>query len=124
MGYAHGDDGIDGTPALKVTQIDGSGSRTLDVEGRPASGSWRPDGRHIAFVGTRGGSTAYIADADGTNVRTLPIGPARAWRGRRTGATSPSCAMAETTGIGIADIAEEGAVSGLRHLGLDDRSTP
>ena len=42
--------------------------------------SWRPDGRQIAFSGwldpqegwpTRG---LYVADADGTDVRELPIG--------------------------------------------------
>ena len=60
---------------LAVVNGDGSGFRNLEV-GRAADwGSWRPGGRHIAFRGQLGDGTsaAFIAHADGTNVRRLPI---------------------------------------------------
>jgi Tol biopolymer transport system component len=84
-----------GFPELKVIQSDGSESRTLAPQNdRAGPGSWRPDGRHIAFVG-RG--RAYIADADGTNLTscrsTSGIGlwtESLAWSGHRTANTSAS----------------------------------
>lgn len=62
---------------LTVVQVDGSGSRTLDL-GTPADwGSWRPDGSAILFRGQPGDGTqasaAYLAAPDGSNVRRLPL---------------------------------------------------
>lgn len=60
---------------VAVVQADGSGSRELSL-GRPADwAGWRPDGRHVSFRGQLddGTSGAFIAEADGTNVRRLPI---------------------------------------------------
>ena len=71
----------DGTygPSLNgviLIESDGSGSRMIDtgMDGGSGRGAWRPDGRHIAVLGAEGaGVVALIADADGTNVRRLPI---------------------------------------------------
>ena len=126
--------------ALRVVQSDGSGSRTLDLNGIYAvSGSWRPDGRLIAFVGYQAGALAtFIADADGTNVRPLGVGPddwsgGLEWSpdGKQIGFLSPTeevsayPAQAGRTII-IADIAEDGAVTDVRQLklGLDPESIP
>ena len=60
---------------LAVVDGDGSGVRELEVGHAADWASWRPGGRHIAFRGQIGDGTAaaFIADADGTNVRRLPI---------------------------------------------------
>jgi Tol biopolymer transport system component len=58
-----------------IVNADGSGYHELDL-GRPADyGGWRPDGRHIVFRGQVDDDKAgiFIADADGTNIRQLPI---------------------------------------------------
>jgi len=58
-----------------IVNADGSGYRELDL-GRPADyAGWRPDGRHIVFRGQLddGKAGIFIADADGTNIRQLPI---------------------------------------------------
>ena len=106
--------------ALTVVQSDGSGSRTLDLQGIYAvSGSWRPDGRQIAFVGYQAGAlAAFIADADGTNVRPL-VGPVlERWPGVVTGREAPQL-LEPRAGISIADIAEDGAMTDVRQLKLD-----
>ena len=43
---------------LYVIESDGSGVRIIDAgpDGAVGSGSWRPDGRHIAFTGLRDGA--------------------------------------------------------------------
>jgi Tol biopolymer transport system component len=101
-------------PGLKIIQSDGSGSRILADQG---SGSWRPDGRHIAVMGRGGG--AYIVDADGTNLRELPVGGSGLeWSpdGKHLSFLIP--ATAPPTGISIADIAEDGSVTDVRQLEL------
>ena len=51
--------------------LGGSPRRLLDNIGSPIG--WSPDGRHLAFVrsGFGGSSSVVVADADGTNERTL-----------------------------------------------------
>jgi Tol biopolymer transport system component len=63
---------------LLLIQSDGSGSRMLDagpdIPAGPAS--WRSDGRQIAFLGWQEDADApgvYVAHADGTDVRRLPL---------------------------------------------------
>lgn len=107
--------------ALTVVQSDGSGFQTLDLQDIYAvSGSWRPDGRQIALVGYQAGAlAAFIADADGTNVRPL-VGPDDSSDG--PGDWSPNgkqLSFLSSGGISIADIAEDGAMTDVRQLGLD-----
>jgi len=120
--------GSDDLQALTVVQSDGSGSRTLDLQGVYAvSGSWRPDGRHIAFVGWQAGTlAAFIADADGTNVRPLGIGPVDSSDGLEWSPDGKQIGLLSPDGISIADIAEDGGMTGLRQLRpeLDPASTP
>jgi Tol biopolymer transport system component len=118
---------------LAIVDADGTGSRAIDV-GRAADwASWRPDGRHIAFRGQLedGTSGAFIADADGTNVRRLPMesgdpvdfeGLAWSPDGTRLSFMSGG-ALAGTTmrwQIGIADIATDGTLTGHRYIRLDE----
>jgi Tol biopolymer transport system component len=58
-----------------IVNADGSGYRELNL-GRPADyAGWRPNGKHIVFRGQLddGKAGIFIADADGTNIRQLPI---------------------------------------------------
>ena len=107
--------------ALTVVQSDGSGSRTLDLQGMYAvAGSWRPDGRQIAFVGYQAGALAtFIADADGTNVRPLGVGPDDASDGPDWSPNGKQLSFLSPGGISIADIAEDGAMTDVRQLKLD-----
>lgn len=119
---------------LAVVNADGSGSRELDV-GRAADwASWRPDGRHIAFRGQSGNdrSAAFIAAADGTNVRQLPIETAGLadFEGLRWSPDGSHLSfmsdgrLGGTTGwqIGIADIDASGDLTSLRRLRFDPES--
>lgn len=116
-----------GPTEIHLINSDGSGYRTLDfgptVYG--LSASWRPDGRHIAFVGGQvvppdvyndDADEVFIADADGTNVRSLAIGSVGrvAWSadGKHLSFVSPG------DDIGVADIDQNGAVTDLRRLNL------
>jgi Tol biopolymer transport system component len=114
--------------ALTVVQSDGSGSRTLDLNGiYTVSGSWRPDGQQIAFVGYQAGAlAAFIADADGTNVHPLGVGPDDASDGPDWSPNGKQLSFLSPDGITIADIAEDGAVTDVRQLklDLDPDSTP
>jgi Tol biopolymer transport system component len=60
---------------LAVVNADGSGFREVDLGRAVDWASWRPGGRHIAFRGGLGDGTsaAFVADADGSNVRRLPM---------------------------------------------------
>jgi Tol biopolymer transport system component len=120
---------------LSVVNADGSGSRELNL-GHPADyASWRPDGRHIVFRGQLGDGTsgAFIADADGTNVRQLPIesmglvdfeGLGWSPDGRHLSFMSDG-RLGGTTGwqINIADIDGDGTVTELHQLKMDPDST-
>ena len=114
-----------------VVNADGSGSRELDI-GVPADyGSWRPDGRHLVFRGhlDDGSAGAFIADADGTNMRQLPIDSVDpvdfeglGWSpdGRHLSFMSNG-SLGGTTGwqLNIADIDADGALTDLHRLKLD-----
>jgi Tol biopolymer transport system component len=113
---------------LAVVNVDGSGFRELDVGKAADWASWRPDGRHIAFRGQVGPDlvAAFVADADGTDPRQLPIdstGPVDfeglAWSpdGTRLSFMSDG-ALWGATGwrIGVADIDADGGVTALRRL--------
>lgn len=118
-----------------VIASDGSGSRRLDVGGHVLAAAWRPDGRQILLrrmvdADDQLGYTAeglYIADADGTNVRELPIGdasggPIVAWS---PDGTHISFVNGDAVGrqISIADIDVAGNVTASRQLKLDPESS-
>ena len=119
---------------LSVANADGSGSRELDL-GRPVDwASWRPGGDHLAFRGqlADGRGAAFIADADGSNVRRLPMETSSqtdfeglAWSpdgahlsfmsdGRLGGAPGWQ--------IGVADIDPDGVLTSHRRLRFDPES--
>ena len=56
--------------------LDGTAERQLQVPGRAEVGpSWSPDGNRLVYltsVDAQGAFALAVADADGTNVRTLP----------------------------------------------------
>jgi Tol biopolymer transport system component len=120
---------------LAAVQADGSGSRELFL-GRVADwASWRPDGRHVAFRGALGDGTsgAFIGDADGTNVRRLPIETTDlvdfeglSWTPDGTRLSFMSAGSLAGTGmswqIGIATIDASGALADLEWLKLDPES--
>ena len=57
-----------------VVPADGSAAPKLLVGGEKAENSprWSPDGRHLAFISSRGGDMQiYMADADGGNIRQV-----------------------------------------------------
>lgn len=126
--------GPDGFRLARVN-ADGSGSRELDLPMAADWASWRPDGRHIAFRGQLGDGTsaAFIADADGTNVRQLPIESSGlvdfeglAWSPDGNHLSFMSAGrLAGTTlrwQIGIADIGADGTMTDQRYLRLDESS--
>ncbi len=120
---------------VAVVQADGSGSRELSL-GRAADwAGWRPDGSHVAFRGRLddGTSGAFIAGADGTNVRRLPIETTDlvdfeglSWTPDGTRLSFMSAgSLAGTTmnwQIGIATIDTGGALTDLQWLKLDPES--
>jgi Tol biopolymer transport system component len=112
-----------------VIASDGSGSRRLGAGSHVShvvGAAWRPDGRRILFCGLLDGDDAtrgvYIADADGTNVRALPgsrftIGCHPEW------SPDGKHLAFDGSGIDIADIDEDGAVTAVRPLELDPNGT-
>lgn len=128
---------------LYLIDIDDSGLRKLDLGSGFTIGEeaeWRPDGRHIVLVGegvVLGEGVAnpddqaagiYIVDADGTNLRRLPISPVYPidleWSpdGTRFAFASPDGPDGPFR-INIADIDKSGAMTDLRQLTLDPRSS-
>jgi Tol biopolymer transport system component len=116
---------------LVVVNADGSGSRHLEV-GMPADwASWRPNGRQIAFRGQFGDdlSGAFVADADGSNVRRLPIDSSTGldfegltWSPDGTHLAFMSGGREAGWQIGIADIDAEGVLTGSRQLTFDSEA--
>ena len=119
---------------LAVVNGDGSGIRELEV-GRAADwASWRPGGRHIAFRGQLGDGTvaAFIADANGTNVRRLPIEATQPtdFEGLRWSPDGTQLSfmsdgrLGGTTGwqIGVAEIDADGDLAAHRRLKFDPDS--
>lgn len=118
---------------LAVVDAEGSGYDELDL-GFPADwASWRPGGRHIAFRGGLGDETsaAFIADADGTNVRRLPIEATQltdfeglSWSpdGAHLSFMSDGKAAGMGWQIGVADIDPAGELIDLRRLQFDPDS--
>jgi Tol biopolymer transport system component len=118
-----------------VIASDGSGSRTLVPGVHVIWAVWRPDGRQILFNGVLDGADhegdkaqrVYIADADGSNIRELPIAPyfglLPAWSpdGKRISFVSGD--PERDLGITIADINEAGTVTGSRELTFDPDSS-
>jgi Tol biopolymer transport system component len=127
-----------GVPGFRYALVnaDGSGYRELDL-GRVADyAGWRPDGRHIVFRGhdlATGTSAAFIADADGTNIRQLDIESRQdvdfenlGWSpdGKHLSFMSDG-SLGGVTGwqINIADIDPAGNLTGLHRLKLDPDSS-
>jgi Tol biopolymer transport system component len=116
---------------LAVVEASGSGSRELDI-GMPADwASWRPGGRHIVFRGGPGDgkSAAFIADADGTNVRKLPIETSGEvdlegliWSPDGMHLSFMSGSREGGWQIGIADIDPAGELNAVRPLKFDPAS--
>ncbi|QDU37514.1 translocation protein TolB [Maioricimonas rarisocia] len=67
--------GIDGivSSAIHVVDIDGENlHRLTEVTGMARSPAWSPDGRHLGWIESGGGSSELVvADADGTSRRAL-----------------------------------------------------
>ena len=120
---------------VALVNADGSGSRELAL-GRVADyAGWRPDGRHVVFRGRLddGKSGAFIADADGTNVRQLPIDTTDmidfeglSWTPDGTRLSFMSAGVLAGTGmnwqIGVATIDAAGTMTDLEWLKLDPAS--
>ncbi|MEO7229360.1 MAG: hypothetical protein ABIZ30_02070 [Candidatus Limnocylindrales bacterium] len=122
-----------------VVRSDGSGFRTLNFGPTffVISAASRPDGRHIAIRGEQEVGTPdndihakglYLADADGTNLRQLPIGPVAGvsglewspdWRHLSFASNGPGGIVQ----VSIADIDENGELTALRRLRLDPESS-
>jgi Tol biopolymer transport system component len=118
---------------LAVVQADGSGFREVDLGRAVDWASWRPSGRHLAFRGALGEGTsgAFIADADGTNARRLPMETAAqtdfeglAWSpdGTRISFMSDGKDAGMGWQIGVADIDAMGDLTALRRLHFDPAS--
>jgi Tol biopolymer transport system component len=112
---------------------DGSGARRLDAGANVdvGPGAWRPDGRHLAFLGIIDHETraAFIADADGTNVRPLSTDAepydALAWS--PDGARLAFLSREDGEGavrVNVADIDADGVITGSRQLPLGDELRP
>ena len=116
--------GIRNQRGMQLIATDGSGS-WMEIAGPDADvgpGAWRPDGRHIAFLASSG---AFIAEADGTNIRPLELGTVEfdgelAWSpgGTQLAFTSRQNG-ADDVRVSIADVDAAGAVTALRQLPLD-----
>jgi Tol biopolymer transport system component len=117
-----------------LVNSDGSGYRELDL-GRPADyASWRPGGEHIVFRGSLedGTARAFIADADGMNVRELPMVGVGivdfenlGWSPNGEHLIYMSAGVDGVSGwqINVADIDADGTLTELHPLKIDPGST-
>ena len=118
-----------------IVNADGSGSRDLDLGTAADYAGWRPNGRHIVFRGhdiETGTSSAFIADADGTNIRRLDIDATQdvdfenlGWSPNGEHLAFMSAGVDGVTGwqINIADIDAAGNLTKLHPLKLDPDSS-
>ena len=118
-----------------IVNADGSGARDLELGTSADYASWRPNGRQIAFRGydaAAGTSAAFIADADGTNIRRLDIDGTQvvdfenlAWSPNGEHLSFMSAGVDGVTGwqINIADIDAAGNLTDLHPLKLDRDSS-
>ncbi len=119
-------DGTFGTSGngIFLIQSDGSGSRVIGAgeAGGSGRGTWRPNGRHIAFLDAdEVGVVAVIADADGTNVRRLPINGMKSHAGLAWSPDGTRLALGESfeSKITVVDIDAGGNVTASRELPFD-----
>jgi Tol biopolymer transport system component len=118
-----------------IVDAGGSGFRDLDLGVAADYASWRPNGRHIVFRGhdiETGTSSAFIADADGTNIRQLDIEGTQdvdfenlGWSPNGEHLSWMSAGVDGVSGwqINIADIDAAGNLTDLRPLKLDPDSS-
>jgi Tol biopolymer transport system component len=116
--------------ASQIVRSDGSGVQDLDLGPNLFDFrlSWRPDGQHIAVdAQDDSGRGLWIADADGTNLRRLPIGSGGTFgMGWSPDGRHLSFVSNGPGGIGqisIADIDQDGELAALHPLRLDSESS-
>jgi Tol biopolymer transport system component len=69
-------------PTIHVRALDGSGDRTLPIDGGGFGPAWSPDGSRIAFGSRMAGQIdMFVIDADGTDLRRLTNTPGDDWVG-------------------------------------------
>ena len=117
-----------------IVNADGSGSRDLELGTSADYASWRPNGEHIVFRGhdLEAGTSAFIANADGTNIHRLDIPATQdvdfenlGWSPNGEHLAWMSAGVDGVTGwqINIADIDAAGNLTDLRPLKLDPDSS-
>jgi Tol biopolymer transport system component len=116
--------------AAHVVRSDGSGVQNLDLGPNLFDFrlSWRPDGRHIAIDAQQdAGRGLWIAGADGTNLRPLPINSGGTygmdWSPDGKHLSFVSNGPAGIGQVSIADIDEDGELTAVRPLRLDPESS-
>ncbi len=107
----------------EVVDSHGLGSTRLDIGGNVFEASWRPGGGHIALHGYDGADESWIADADGADIRSLPIASGvqdLIWSPDGKRLAFRSLGPGDNLQINIADIDEDGAVTDQRRLPIED----